>query len=342
MLFSFVHNVARTFELIINGGRLLQTGEPAIDHAKTLADYDSFEELYTDFEKEPFRQLSLRMRRIDIYLDCYAELRPSFLLSSMIHDCLERGRSMNAGGARYRDYGGSGVGIPNVGDSLFALKRLIFDEQRYAGDEILNALRADFVGYEKMQNQMLRAPKYGWDEPEVDAMTDRVLLSFIAPLNAHRNRYGGHAKPVILGFTRVVGMGLETGATPDGRKSEQPLAHGLSPQRGATSKGTLSAINSATRLSLRKVGGGAGMMWDFDTELARPDVMKPVLQTFVDKGGHIFQGNTVSVSTLLTAQKNPEQFTHLMVREVRDALSGNTTRDYRKEPLWQLTPSISG
>ena len=84
------------------------------------------------------------------------------------------------------------------------------------------------------------------------------------------------------------------------------------------------------------------MMWDFDTELARPDVMKPVLQKFVDKGGHIFQGNTVSVSTLLTAQKNPEQFTHLMVREVRDALSGNTTRDYRKEPLWQLTPSISG
>lgn len=314
LLFAFAHNVARTFELIINGGCLIKTGEKAISHSKTLADYKSFEELYNDFETELRRELNILLKRLDIYLDNYTKYRPSFLLSSMTHDCLERGRAINEGGARYTDYGGSGVGIPNVGDSLYAIKRAIFDEQVFGGKEILEAIKANFIGYERIHSYLANLPKYGSDNAEVDFMVDRVLISFSDVLKSHRNRYGGHCRPIILGFTWVVSYGEQVGATPDGRLSGRPLAHGLSPQSGSAVKGITAAINSATRLSLDEVGGGGAMMWDLDSSWANPDVVKPILKTFIKSGGHIFQGNVMPIEKLIEAQNNPNAHRDIMVR----------------------------
>lgn len=314
LLFAFAHNVARTLELVLNGGCLLQTGERAIPHRRTLAEYETFENLYADFAAELRRELTILLRRLDIYLECYATYRPSFLLSSMTHDSLERGRTINEGGARYPDYGGSGVGIPNVGDSLYAIGRAVFDEKQCAGEELLEALKADFVGHERLRAYLLSLPKYGSDCPDADAMVDRVLRTFTDILKAHRNPYGGHCRPIILGFVWVVQHGLQVGAMPDGRRSGRPLAHGLSPQSGAATKGITAAIHSATRLSLQDVGGGGAMMWDLDSAWARPEVVKPLLKTFIDRGGHIFQGNVTPVDRLIEAQKRPEEYRDLMVR----------------------------
>lgn len=153
LLFSFAHNVARTLEVVVNGGCLLQTGERASPHTReranphtrALTDYASFEDLYEALAMELERELRILLRRLDIWLGCYAEFRPSFLLLSMTHDCLERGRTIEDGGARYTDYGGSGVGIPNVGDSLYALRRAVFEEQRFAATEVVKAMLKTFI-----------------------------------------------------------------------------------------------------------------------------------------------------------------------------------------------------
>ena len=314
LLFSFAHNVPRTLELILNGGCLLQTGERVIDHTKTLADYDSFEALYADFEAELGRQLGLLMRQLDIWLESYARYRPSFLLSSMTYDCLERGRSINDGGARYTNYGGSGVGIPNVGDSLHSIKRALFDEGRFTGAQLLDALRSDFAGHEDMQTYLRSLPRYGADDQAPDSMVDRVLCTFTDCLRSHRTPHGGTAYPIILGFVWVVEHGKQVGATPDGRNSGRPFAHGLSPQSGSAVKGVTGAIQSATSLSLDRVSGGGAMMWDLDPTWATPEVVKPLLQTFIQQGGHIFQGNATSVDELVEAQKNPQEHRDLVVR----------------------------
>ena len=79
-------------------------------------------------------------------------------------------------------------------------------------------------------------------------------------------------------------------------------------------KGLTGAINSATGLSLGDVSGGASMMWDLDPSWATPEVVRPVLLTFIQKGGHIFQGNVMDVSILREARKDPNRFRDLMVR----------------------------
>jgi len=232
----------------------------------------------------------------------------------MVHDCLERGRAINDGGARYPNYGGSAVGIPNVGDSLYAVKRAVFDDRHVSGAELLDALRANFKGHEALRTYLLNLPKFGCENTEADAMTDRVMRVYNRTIKAHRNPQGGHCRPIILGFVWVVSHGAQVGATPDGRLAGQPLAQSLSPQSGAAMKGLTGAINSATSLSLDEVSGGASMMWDLDVSWATPEVVRAVLLTFFQKGGHIFQGNVMDVSVLREAQKTPERFRDLMVR----------------------------
>jgi formate C-acetyltransferase len=118
----------------------------------------------------------------------------------------------------------------------------------------------------------------------------------------------------VLGFVWVVNLGQLTGALPDGRKAGTPLAHGLAPQGGSATNGLTAAINSATSLDLREVGGGASTMWDLDSAWAAPEVVEPILQAFIAQGGHIFQGNTIDTSRLLAARERPEEHRDIMVR----------------------------
>ncbi len=314
LLFAFFHNLPLTLETVLNAGALLLTGQKVAPVDTTLADYADFESLYDAFERELHRELSILVRRLDIYLKHYATYRPSFLLSSMTHDCLERGRALNDGGARYNNYGGSGVGIPNVGDSLYAIKRAVFDEGRYTGQQILEALRADFQGHEQMHAYLRGIPKYGSGDAEATAMVDRVLRSFCEFLRAHRNPVGGNCRAVILGFRQVVEYGLQVGATPDGRRAGRPLAQSMSPQSGSAVNGITAAINDVTRLSLDLVSGGGSTMWDIASDWARPEFVKPVMLTFLGKGGHIFQGNVTSVAQMIDAQRHPDEHRDLMVR----------------------------
>ncbi len=314
LLWAFVHNIAVTFELSINGGKMLLTGEKVSPHEKELGDYKSFEEVYAGFEQEFEREMNILLPKLDIYLETFAKYRPAFLVSSMIHDCLERGRTLNDGGARYPNYGGSGTGIPNVGDSLYAIKRAVFDDKKYTGKEILEALRANFQGYEAMRTYLRNLPKYGSGNEEATQMTDRVLRTFSDTLLRYRNPVGGHARAVILGFTFSVQQGAQVGAMPDGRLASAPLTQGMSPQSGAAVQGITAAINDATSLSLEKVTGGASMMWDIDPVWAKPEFVGPVMKAFLKQGGHIFQGNVTSVEELIDAQKHPEDHPDLMVR----------------------------
>jgi len=314
LLFSFAHNVARTLELVVNGGCLLQTGERASPHDRDLTEYADFEELYGAFAAELERELGILFRRLDIWLECYAEFRPSFLMSAMTHDCLERGRSINGGGARYTNYGGSGVGIPNVGDSLYAIRRAVYEERRFTAAEILAAMRDDFAGHEPVRAYLQSLPKYGSDCDEVDALVNRALVTFTDLLHRHRTPHGGTVMPIILGFSWVVTHGQQVGATADGRLSGRPLAHGLAPQSGSATRGLSAAINSATRLSLDQVSGGGAMMWDLDPSWASAEVVKAMLTTFIAQGGHIFQGNVIDVDRLVQAQADPAAHGDLVVR----------------------------
>ncbi len=310
------HNPMKMLELMITGGVCLKTGEKvsAFHAEKSLAGYTDFESFYRDFIAEADRLTKIYLIEQDIYSERAQKARPSYLISSMIDDCLERGRNMHAGGARYHDYGGTHLALPNVADGLYAIRRAVFEDKICTADELIAALKADFEGYARLQAKLRAIPKYGVDHAEADAMARRVAADFSDMYLTFRTRWGGKGKPVILTFVYAPLAAANLGATADGGNAGRLVAHGVTPQSGSMTEGVTAAINSVGCMPFDKFAGGASTMWDFDSSWATLPIIEAVIRTFIEKGGQIFQGNTTPLEELLEAQKHPEEHRQLIVR----------------------------
>ncbi|MBQ8380601.1 MAG: hypothetical protein IJY18_01780 [Clostridia bacterium] len=308
-------NTPKMLELMITDGVCLVSGKQySLYRFGGLVSYNNFDDFYRDFVKESTRITRAYMREQDIYSELSERNRPSYLLSSMLDNCLERGRNMHGGGAKYHDYGSSQLGMPNVADGLFAIKKAVFEDKICTAEELVAALKANFVGYEALQASLKNYPKYGMDNDEVDELAVRLMSDFSDALLNYRTRFGGRGKPVILTFTFSPIAAKILGATADGRVAHQFVAHGVTPYSGSMKCGLTAAINSCGKLRFDKFSGGASTMWDFDPSFVTEDILKAVLMTFMEKGGQIFQGNTTPVEELIDAKNNPEKYEHLVVR----------------------------
>ena len=309
-------NVPKMLELMVTGGVCLVTGKQysCFQNEGGLAGYRDFEAFYRDFIREATRITEIYLHEQDIHSELAEKNRPSFLISSMLDDCLERGRNMHGGGVKYHDYGGTHLGLPNVADGLFAIKKAVFDDKICTAEELIAALKANFKGFEKLRARLRNIPKYGVDNIEADEMAKRVMTDFSDMYLNYRTRWGGSGKPVILTFVYSPYAAQFLGATPDGRLAHEGVAHGVGPACGSMKQGVTAAINSCGRMPFDKFAGGASTMWDFDASWINEDILETLLLTFIQKGGQIFQGNTTPLEELLDAKEHPEKYEHLVVR----------------------------
>jgi len=315
-LFNGWFNTAKMLELMITGGICLRTNKRVngFKADKGLVNYTDFESFYQDFINEARRLIRIFLRGQDIFSEYAQKNRPAYLISSMLDDCLERGRNMHGGGVRYYDYGFSPVALPNVADGLFAIKEAVFEKKICTARELVDAMKADYKGYEKLQAKLRVLPKYGIDHEEVDALANRVISDFSDALLNYRTRWGGKGKPVILTFVYSAEAAAILGATPDGRNAGKGVAHGVTPHSGSMTEGITAAINSCGKLPYEKFAGGASTMWDFDSDWANEELIEVLIKSFIDKNGQIFQGNTTPLEELIKAQENPEDYSRLIVR----------------------------
>ena len=331
-LYCGMQNIPKMLELMVTGGYCLRQSKQYdwFGHKGSLAAYSDFESFYSDFIDEVGRYVRLVVRRTDIYSEYAEKHRPAYLISSMIDDCIARGRNMNAGGATYHDYGYAPVGLPNVADGLYAIKVAVFDKRICTADELIEAMKNNYEGYERLQAQLRAIPKYGMDDDGADAMAGRLMKDVADLYYACKTRCGGTAKPVIFTFRYSAWISQKIGATPDGRKLGGSVAHGLTPYSASMTEGITAAINSCTKMPHEHFFGGASSMWDLDADWADASTVEALLGTFIERGGQIFQGNTTSLDELIEAQKRPEEYKHLFVR-----VGGYSARFVNLEPVHQ-------
>lgn len=144
---------------------------------------------------------------------------PVPLLSSFISDCLEKGRDITDGGARYNFSGVQGIGIANLSDSLHALKGMVFEQQRLSFDELLSVLKANFATPEgeKVRARLInRFEKYGNDIDEVDNISAELLRHYCKEVEKYQNRAAATSRRSYT-VSAHVPLGSVVGATPDGR-----------------------------------------------------------------------------------------------------------------------------
>ncbi|WP_447886532.1 formate C-acetyltransferase [Serratia fonticola] len=247
---------------------------------------------------------------------------PVPLLSSFIDDCLQNGKDITEGGARYNFSGVQGIGIANLSDSLFALKGLVFDQQRLSFDELLATLKANFATPEgeKIRARLInRFDKYGNDIDEVDLISADLLRFYCKEVEQYRNPRGGQFTPGSYTVSAHVPLGAVVGATPDGRYAGEQLADGgLSPMLGQDGQGPTAVLKSVSKLDNYLLSNGTLLNVKFTPSTLEGQQGLNKLADFLGaftklKLQHV-QFNVVNAETLKEAQARPQDFAGLVVR----------------------------
>ncbi|EMA8639008.1 formate C-acetyltransferase/glycerol dehydratase family glycyl radical enzyme [Cronobacter malonaticus] len=326
---SFI-NFARVMLAALEGGRDATTGKVFLPQEKALSagNFSHFSEVMDAWDNQ-IRYYTRKSIEIECVVDTVLEENAhDILCSALVDDCIERGKSIKQGGAKYDWVSGLQVGIANLGNSLAAVRRLVFEQGTVTQPQLAQALSNDFEGLngEQLRQRLINsAPKYGNDDDDVDLLLARAYQTYIDELKQYHNTrfgrgpIGGTYYAGTSSISANVPFGAATMATPDGRKARTPLAEGASPASGTDRLGPTAVINSVGKLPVAKILGGVLLNQKLNPStldnLRDRQKLMQMLRTFfeVHKGWHV-QYNIVSRETLLDAKAHPDKYRDLVVR----------------------------
>jgi formate C-acetyltransferase len=313
-------NLAKCLELALNDGKCMMTQKQMGPHTGDPTQFKTFDNVLEAFKEQVEYFVTYLVIYDNIIDRAQAEVAPLSLYSIVIKDCLEKGIGFNNGGARYNTTSPLGVGPITTGDSLAAIKTLVFEEKALTMEHLVGALKKNFEGTEDLRQMLInRAPKFGNDEDGVDALCNEVLKVYCDALGKYKNFRNGPFIGALYYLTANIPFGMRTAATPDGRKAGEPLNDGgISPGHGRDRKGATAVAKSVGKLDMTRAPHGSILNQRFHPSLIKGEdklkLFTQYLRTFMDLGGWHTQFNVVTTEMLREAQKNPDQYRDLLIR----------------------------
>lgn len=311
-------NYPLILDLLLHRGVSPVTGQQLGIDLGDPRDFATFEALADAFERE----FEYVMRRLFYFknadLSLYEQM-PCPLLSSFYEGCMERGLDINENGVRLTTHTSAFVGVPNVGDSLAAIKKTIYEDKSLTWDRLLRLLDNNLEGDDEAVYLLRRVPKFGNNQPYVDDLTRDVLARSCDYLHTHTSYRGVKTTAACLAMTINIPFGHVVGAQPDGRKRDMPLSEGgISPYQGRNTAGFTSTLASVAHLDQVKLSHGSIL----NARLSAKAVASPAgigkfadaLLAFCETGGDLVQFNFVDGQVLRDAQIHPERYRDLLVR----------------------------
>lgn len=316
-------NIAKILEFTLNDGknRYDENGTRIGLPTGHIYDYDTFEAFLDAFE----RQLAFFTERFVTLCNKGMEIRianvAKLVKSTLTEACLERGLSLDDGGAIYNYGCAETAGASVAADSLYAIKKLVYDEKKIDPRELDAAISANFEGYESIRAALAAVPKFGNDNDEADAMTAYVLdLFWNRLLGKYKSGRGEGA--VYTGACSLleagIGYGSQTWATPDGRRNGEPLGNTIAPRGGNEKNGTTAMLLSVAKLPLQFGLGGVTCNAQLPANAMKtPDTrakIESLMRVFLESGGQLVQITTADAEQMKCAQITPEKYEDLIVR----------------------------
>ncbi len=311
-------NLAKLLELTLRGGKNA-AGVQLGPETTPLVECESFAALYAAFATQVAYFTEMHCWLCSRGQEIRAANHAKLVKGPFTDGVLERGIDHDAGGPIY----GYGVietaGVAAAADSLTAIQKLVYDEGRLSRETLMAALDADFVGYERERQLLLnRAPKFGNDDPDADAMAVRVLNTYWDEIAKYRSVRGGVYTGACSLLTGGISYGEKTGALPDGRCAREPLGNTIGPRPGADRCGVTAMLASVAKLPLHKGVGGTTVNVTLPTKMmATPEQRQKVaamIHTFMRSGGQMAQISTANLADLLDAKAHPDRHGDLLVR----------------------------
>ncbi len=255
----------------------------------------------------------------NLFGETHRYVRPTPFLSSLIDGCLEKGKDVVDGGARYNTSGVALIGLADVIDSLMAVKKLVYDEKRVDFGTLLEALSNDFEGHEKLHARVQnRVPKFGSGDEECNRLAQEMIDWLYDLYQSFPHYRGGKYTTGYWSMSNHVAFGILSGALPSGRRRYKPFTPGITPAPGARDT-LLQNIQTVAGLDPLKMPNNIAFNVKVvpdpnDAPEESLDIMTAYAKTYVETGGMQMQFNVMSTETLKEAMEHPEMHRNLMVR----------------------------
>jgi formate C-acetyltransferase len=338
-------NLLKAVELTLTGGKDLipfidpLKGKPekiGQDGPKTgdSRNFRTFREFWRAYEK----QTAYIIRKCAEVYEASESARAAFLptpfLSCLVKGCAEKGLDVTQGGAEINFTTLEAVTYATTVDSLLAIQYLVFDKKICSIAELIDVLKANWKGHEKLQAiAKNKAPKYGQDDDAADALAKRVMDLWCEETWKHQTRSTNRRfRPGMLSWNYWAGDGYIMAASANGRTKGQFLSNAICPSNGADVKGPTSNANSVGKVLGGKASDGKGDFREYfnclpngasHTMTFNPSIMKDpehkekfkaFLKGYIENGGTALQINMLDPDMLRDAQKHPMDYRHLLVR----------------------------
>lgn len=312
-------NLAKCLEITLCGGFDEKTGKQVGPRTKKASEMLSYEECKDAFYVQLSYALRLMVETTNIVNTMHAKWVTLPFITAFTEDCIGRGKEVHDGGAKYNHDGPQGVGLADVADSFAAIKKLVYEEEKFTMDALMDALRRDFEGCEEISTMVRKdVPKYGNNIPYVDEIARDILKKFCDEVGQYRNLRGGGFVPGQYSNSANVPFGANCGATPNGRRKGTPIAEACTPAHGSEKNGPTQSALSVAHLDHVLVTNGTQYNQKYHPNTLKGEKglisLVSLIKTFFEEGGFHIQFNVVSAKTLKEAQHKPDEYRDLVVR----------------------------
>lgn len=268
-------------------------------------------------------------------VDCASLWQHCTVVSLFEEGCVERGLSYLNGGADYRILSPHIGGLPDAVNSLYAIRKAVFEDHLVEFDELMGILERNWEGAESLRQTIWS--RYRWwgnDNDEVDAIAADLLDTFADFCQKRTVDIRHQFIPGVSTFGRQVEWIPIRMATAFGKKQGAILSGNCSPTPGTDKEGATAVIRSYCKADLSRQASGAALDIPLTPSMVRGeeglDALMSLIRGFVQLGGFFMQLDVVDGQTLRQAQEHPEEYATLSVR-----VSGWNARFVTLSREWQ-------
>ncbi|WKY47796.1 pyruvate formate lyase family protein [Eubacteriaceae bacterium ES3] len=326
-------NVASVFDFAINDGYTTMQLPPEYAHfgsmrlglpTGSLETFKNIEEVKEAFRQQMKYFTDQMVTCITVMEHAHRELGSTPYASLFFDNCIVSAKDMSAGGVEVNHTGPQGTGIGTVADALANIDQLVFQQGKYTGKELLDAIKTNWEGNDVMY-ALANSDKlkhYGNDDDYADDFAVFVYDTYCDNILGRKNTRGGDYKVGVYGVSSNVAFGLMSGASLDGRYAQEPISDNMGPVHTKAGShditGPTAIANSVSKMEHSRAANGTLLNWKFNptnvSGEAGTDNLIHLVDTYFDKNGMHSQFNIMSSETLKRAKANPENYKDLLIR----------------------------
>jgi len=271
-------------------------------------------------------------------MEHHSRYTAEIVLNLFMHGTVERGLDVAEGGVDIYNLTVDGLGTATVADSFAAIEQRIVHESRMSWQELAEQLENDWENAEDIRLMMKSIARFGTGGSRADYWALRISEAYSDLVRSTPTPNGFRLLPGLFSHGTVNHFGAKLSATPNGRRSGDPISHNANPDPGFLpgGGGAPTAKSTAVAMVQPRWGNTTPLQLDLDSSLAHTiggiDSVIALIKAHNELGGTLINLNVISKEQLLEAHEDPEAHPDLVVRVTGySAYFRSLSKEYRQQ-----------